>query len=142
LIQVWINQDSAENAVAWMVKLDTLVRERSGGRDLANEKILDLLRGIVIFTDEARKAEAMALCKKNQIQHCAVAYVLAKTRNESLGGYGIPSKVKNVVFVSYEETITAVYKDLSPNAFDKIVKAYEDLTKRKQTTAVEEAPQP
>ena len=131
MIQVWINKDDAANTAAWTVKLNALVKERSGGRDLHNAEILDLLRGMVIFLDEGRKAEATALCEKNKIEHCGVAYVPAKKLDQAMGGHGIPEKSKNVVFVSYEEAITAVFVDLSPKEFDKVVKAYEASIKKK-----------
>jgi hypothetical protein len=131
LIQVWINKDNAANAAAFAAKLNALVKERSGGRNLRDAEILDLLRGIVIFIDDGRKAEAVALCEKNRIEHCGVAYLPAKGLEDALDGYAIPADSKNVIFVSYDETIKAVFADLSPKEFDKVVKAYEAAIKKK-----------
>ena len=131
MIQVWINKDNAADAAAFVTKLDALVKERSGGRDLHNAKIIDLLRGVVIFIDEKRKAEAVTLCEKNRIEHTGVAYLPAKKIDDALGGHGIPGDSKNVIFVSHDETIKAVFKDLSPNEFDKVIKAFEAAIKKK-----------
>lgn len=125
MIQVWINKDTAENAAALTIKLNDLVKARSGGRDLANDKILDLLRGIVVFVDENRKAEATGLSEKQKIEHAGVAYVTADKFTETTEGHGIPPNSKNIVYVIKDSVVTEVFLDLKAADFAQVVAAYE-----------------
>ena len=129
MIQVWINKDEAANAAELAVKLNALVKDRSAGRVLSNDKLPDLLRGFVIFVDEARKDEAKKLIAAKQIEHSAVAYIPAAKREESVNGHGIPPNVKNVVYVINESTVTAVFQDVQAADFEKVIKALEETLK-------------
>lgn len=139
MIQVWINKDEAANAAELAAKLNALVKERANGAVLSNDKLIDPLRGFVLFLDEARKDEAAKMAAAGKIEHAAVAYMPAAKRDEAAEGHGIPSKAKNVVYVINDSTVTAVFQDLQSADFDKIVKALDATLKAREEAKKAEA---
>lgn len=129
MIQVWINKDEAANVAELAVKLNALVKERSNGQVLGNDRLLNLLRGFVIFVDEARKDEAAKLAEAKQIEHTAIAFIPAAKREEVVEGHGIAAQSRNVVYVISESTVTAAFQDLKAADFEKVIKALEATLK-------------
>lgn len=132
MIQVWVNKDEAANATELAAKLNALVKERANGAVLSNDKLIDPLRGFVLFMDQARKDEAAKMAAANKIEHVAVAYMPAAKRDEAAEGHGIPTKAKNVVYVINDSIVTAVFLDLQPADFDKVIKALEATLKARE----------
>ena len=130
MIQVWIGKDEKANVAALAAKLEKLVKERSGGKDLSDGEQMDLLRAFLVFIEASRKEEAEQIAKDQNLECIDVGYLPEKRMQVEVDAYGVKAEAKNTVFVQKDARVTAVFVDVTEKDFEKIVKAADEAMKK------------
>jgi len=130
MIQVWIGKDEKANVAALAAKLEKLVKERSGGKDLGDGEQMDLLRAFLVFIEASRKEEAEQIAKEQKVECLDVGYLPEKRKQVEVDAYGVKAEAKNTVFVHKDARVTAVFVDVTEKDFEKIVKAADEAMKK------------